>query len=231
VEILTMFRTLGHTLALLLLAALPLRAADPYSIKVTDNTSVPAEVPEAVGKLLSTRCVQFLDSAGQPILEFWPRKQVPVKATEEQIKNGLTYREIPESAILGAVRLVKQGSDYRKQKVPPGVYTLRLGAQPMDGDHMGTAPYSDFALLCPAKDDKNPGTMEAKALHELSAKTTNSHPGVWLLFPGTGAGPMPKLVNKGTGHWVLLYQTDIDAGGKKGTMSFGLTLVGVSPQA
>jgi hypothetical protein len=224
-------RTMGRAAALLLLAALPARAADPYSIKVVENAPAPADVAEPIHKLLSDRCIQLLDSGGQPILEVWLRKQVPAKATDEQIKNGLTYREVPETTLLGAVRLLKQWTDYRKQKLPPGVYTLRLGVQLMDGDHMGTAPYTDFALLCPAKSDKNPATLEAKALHELSAKSTNSHPGVWLLFPGRDAVATPKLLNKGDGHWVLFFQTEVTVGDKKAPFGIGLTLVGVSAQA
>jgi len=101
----------------------------------------------------------------------------------------------------------------------------------MDGDHMGTAQYAEFLLISPAADDKKAGTMEAKALQEMSAKATKGHPGVFLLFPGKDAGDAPKLVNKGEGHWVLMYKQAILAGDKKGTMQIGLTLVGVSPLA
>src|SRR5436305_1163606 len=86
--------------------------------------------------------------------------------------------------------------DMTLRNVGAGVYTLRLAYQPEDGDHMGTAPYAEFALACPAAEDKNADTMEAKALHELSAQTTKGHPSVWVLFPGKDAAE-PKLVNKG----------------------------------
>ena len=155
----------------------------------------------------------------------------PAKATEAQIKNGLTYREIPETTVVGAARVAKALTDYRKQTVKEGVYTLRLAFQPMDGDHMGTAQYSEFFLMSPAADDKKDGTMEAKALQEMSAKATNGHPCVWLLFPGKDAADEPKLVNKGEGHWVLVYKQPIAAGDKKGTMQIGLTLFGTSPAA
>src|SRR5262249_20716978 len=152
------------------------------------------------------RSVQLLDGKGDVLVEVWLRQAVPAKATEAQVKNGLTYREIPESTLLGAVRVVKQSTDYRKQKVPPGVYTLRLGYQPQDGDPMGTAPYNEFGLLCPAAEDKSDELLETKALAELSAKTTSNHPGVWLLFPGDKGVTDPKLVDKGDGHQVLMFQ-------------------------
>lgn len=226
------FRT-GFATAVVLLAALPLYAADnPYSVKVVEKSEPPKEVQEPIRKLLSDRCVQLLDAKGGVLAEAWFCKTIPAKATDNQIKNGLTYREIPESTVLGAIRFPKQTTDYRKQKIPAGVYTLRLGYQPMDGDHMGTAPYSEFCLMSPAADDKKADTMEGKALHELSAKTTNSHPGVLLLFPGgNDSKEMPALVNKGDGHWIVQLKQDVTVGDKKASINIGLTLIGASSQA
>jgi hypothetical protein len=222
-------RAMVGTAAVLLLAALPARAAD-YSIKIQDKAAAPKEVQEPIRKLLADRAIQLLDAKGEMLAEVWLCKEVPGKATEAQIKNGLTYRELSESAVLGAIRLHKDTTDYRKQKVKAGVYTLRLGYQPEDGDHMGTAPYAEFALMCPAADDKSADTMEAKALFELSALTTKGHPSVWLLYPGKDAGE-PKLLDKGEGTWVLMYKQPVAVGATKTSIGIGLTLVGVSSKA
>jgi hypothetical protein len=225
-----MSRLPGRAAVLLLLAAFPVRAADKPSIKAV-NTPPPKELAEPVRQLLGDRCVQLLDGKGEVLSEVWFRKEVPVKATEAQVKNGLTYREVPETTLLGALRVVKRASDYRKQRIPPGVYTLRLGYQPMDGDHMGTAPYSEFGLVSPAADDKKPDLLEPKGLQEMSAKVTNAHPGVFLLYPGKGAAAEPKLVDKGEGHWVLFYDLGAKVGGKKADLPIGLTLLGASSSA
>jgi hypothetical protein len=227
------FRTRAAAAALVVLAALPLRAADnPYTIKVAEKTEAPKEVNESIRQLLGDRCVQLLDDKGTLLAEVWFRKALPAKATDAQIKNGLTYREVPETTVVGAIRFPKQIIDYRKQKIPAGVYTLRLAYQPMDGDHMGTAPYSEFCLLSRAADDKKEGTMEAKALHEMSAKTTNGHPGVLLLFPGgKDAADAPKLLKKEDNHWVLEFKQPVEADGKKASINIGLVLVGVSAAA
>ncbi len=223
-------RTFG-TAAVLLLTALPLRAADnPYAVKVVD-AEPPKEVQEPIRKLLAGKCVQVSTAKGDALFELWFRKELPAKATEAQIKNGLTYREIPETTVVGAVKIDKAVTDYRKQAIKPGVYTLRLAFQPMDGDHMGTAQFSEVFLMSPADDDKTAATMEAQARHEMSAKATGAHPGVFLLFPGKDAGDEPKLVSKGEGHWVLMFKEPIAAGDKKGTMQIGLTLFGISPVA
>jgi hypothetical protein len=216
---------------LLLLAAPAARGADPCTLKVADSTAAPTELAEPVRKLLADRCVQVLNAKGDLVAELWFRAEVPARATEAQLRNGLTYREVAETTLVGAVRLPQAFTDYRKQKIMPGVYTLRLAFQPMDGDHQGTAPYSEFLLLCPAAEDTNPATMAAKALQEMSAKTTNSHPGVMLLFPGKGAAAEPKLANKGSGHWAVLLLLDAKAADKKGALPLALTVVGASSAA
>ncbi len=225
-----MLRNLSAVILLLLTAAFT-RAAD-YSIKTTE-TAPPTELGEDVRKLLDTKGVQLLDAKGDLLAELWFRKEVPSKATPEQVKNGLTYRELEQTTLMGAMHVVKQITDYRKQPIKPGVYTLRLGFQPQDGDHMGTAAYSEFLLACPAAEDKKPDTMPPMALQELSKKATGGgHPGVFLLFPcGKDAGDAPKLVDKGEGHRVLFLKEAINAGGTNGTIGVGMTLIGNSPSA
>ena len=174
--------------------------------------------------------MQLADAKGELTLELWFRTELPTKASEAQAQNGLTYREVPESTVVGAVRVVRQFIDFRKQKIKPGVYTLRLGFQPMDGDHMGTAPFSEFCLLCPAAEDKSPETLETKPLQELAGKTTGTHPGVMLLFPAKDAAE-PKLVDKGEGNWVLQFKQDAAVAGKKAPLGIAITVAGVSPAA
>ncbi len=215
----------------LLVLAAPGWSAPSYSVKTVAGAAPPKEVQEPIRQLLKNESVQLLDGKGNLLAELWFRKEVPVKATEAQVKNGLTYREVPLSTVVGVLRVPKALFDYRKQKVKEGVYTLRFAMQPMDGDHMGTAPYPEFCLASPAGEDRKPDLLETKALNELSAKTTEAHPSVFVLFPGAGASATPKLVDKGEGHWVLLLQLDAAAGGVKAKLDVGLTLVGTSSSA
>ena len=221
------FRTPRSVAAALVLVLMPVAARAQYTIKEAE-TDPPKELDKSIGDLLARNAVQFLDSKGDLLCEVWFRKDVPSDATAQQVKNGLTFREVQETTLLGAIRVDKQITDYRKQKIKPGVYTLRYGPQPMDGDHMGTAPYAEFVLASPAADDKTAAPLATKALHELSAKSTNRHPAILLLFPGTGAAAEPKLVNKGEGHWVLLQLLDAKAGDKKAKLPIGLVLIGAS---
>jgi hypothetical protein len=221
-----------HTLrgaAILVLVAATLAPAQEgkYSVKVA-TVEPPKELSEPIRKPLGSEAVEFLDAKGGRIATLWFRKEVPADATPEQVKNGLTYRELKETTVLGAARFDQQWSDYRKQKIKPGVYTLRLGFQPMDGDHMGTSPHPDFLLLVNAKEDKNANPVEPKELQEMSIKTMGtSHPGVLLLFPNNKPGAAPQLVNQPNNHLVLNTKEDVAVGGTKaGALGIGLTLVG-----
>jgi hypothetical protein len=222
-----MTRIIGWVIAALVLAGAPVEAfGAKYSVKM-ETAAVPKELKEPIAKLLSDRAVQLLDDKGTLLCELWFRKEIPVNATPIQVKNGLSYRELEESTILGAVRLPQLMTDYRKQKIQPGVYTVRLGFQPMDGDHMGTAPYSEFGLLLPAAMDEKPDTLPAKELRELSGKAAGgTHPAVFLLHPNNKPQDPPTLVNKGGGIWVLNLKEEVNAGGQKGSFGIALTLIG-----
>jgi hypothetical protein len=222
-------RAFGGLVLMFLVTTLPLRAADkPYVVKAAD-AEPPKDLQEPLRKLLAGKSVQVSNAKGDLLFELWFRKELPAKATEAQIKNGLTYHEISESTFVGAANVVKTITDYRKQMIMPGVYTLRLAFQPMDGDHMGTAPYSDFFLMSPAAEDKAGETMDVKALREMSGKSTGGHAAVFVLFPGKDAADEPKLVDKGEGQWVLMFKQPVVAGQNKATMQIGLTLFGTSP--
>jgi hypothetical protein len=224
-----MLRTIPWVVVLLAAAVPSWAAGAPYSIK-TATTPAPKEIKEPIAKLLSEQSLQLLDDKGAAVGEFWFRKEVPSKATPAQVKNGLTYRELDETTLLGAVRFDRQVTDYRKQKINPGVYTVRLGFQPMDGDHMGTSPHPEFGLLVPAAADEKPDPLaNAKELQEASSKAvvgSSSHPAVFLLVPVKKVEEAPKLSGMGGGKWVLYAKADVKAGDQKAALGIGLTVVG-----
>jgi hypothetical protein len=197
-----------------------------YKIKPV-KAEPPKELKDSIRKLLNDQAIQLLDAKEAPLCQVWFRKVLPAKATDEQIKNGLTYRELKETTLLGAIQFLKQGSDYRKQKIKPGVYTLRLAFQLMDGDHMGVSAHQEFCLLVSADKDKSPETFEPKALHERSTKSVSTtHPGCLMLFPYEKPKPEAHLASKGNNHWVLQAKEEVDADGKKTALGIGLNLIG-----
>jgi hypothetical protein len=195
------------------------------SVKV-EKSSPPAELNPAIGKLLKGEALQVLDGQGALICEVWLRQVLPADATPEQVKNGLTFREVKETTILGAVKFAKDWTDNRKQRVRAGVYTLRLGYQPMDGDHAGTSPHQDFVVLVAAGKDTRADTMDTKAMIDLSMKSIETgHPAVFMLWPNAKPAPMPQLVNK-SNHWILNVSQEATAAGMKATIGISLTLTG-----
>jgi len=218
-------------LAVLFLAvAVVAWAAEPaYRLDVAEKTAAPKEVADAVRAVLAESALQLRDGADQLVAEVWLRKELPGDATDAQVKNGLTYDEVPETTLLGVVRFAGDATDYRKQRVPAGVYTLRLAHQPQVGDHADTAPYNTFALAVNAADDRSPEPVEVEKMRQASAKVTEGHPSPWMLFPGgKDVGPAAKLLDKGKGHWVVYWKQAVKVGDKPATLGFGLTLVGVS---
>ena len=191
----------------------------------------PADLAEAVRKLLPGECEQVADAGGSLVAEVWFRDDIPTLATEEQAKNGLTYRELPPGVLLGAVRFPAPFVDYRKQTIPAGAYTLRFAVQPDIGDHTGTAPHPEFCLMSPAGKDKSAEPLAVKSLIERSSEVNEGkHPVVLLLFPNYAKDDGPKVVGKGDGVWVVNVRRPVAAGETKTTLGFGITVAGMWKQ-
>lgn len=206
--------------------------AKKYSVKPASNP-IPKDVSEPIQKLLNDSSIQLLDAAGAPMCEVWLRKEIPADATPEQIKTGVTFREVKQTEILGVIQFHKDMTDYRKQKIKAGVYTMRLAFQPTDGKHTAdVSDYHEFVLVIKAKADTKAALMEAKALHDKSGDSLDlAHPGVFMLWPNNKPGAEPSLAANAKNHWVLNTKTNLAVGGKAtGTsIGIGLTLIGHSP--
>lgn len=190
-----------------------------WTVKVIE-AGLPSELKAGVQAALSTAALEVRDETGKVVAVFWPRKELPLKD-----KGASGYATLAEGVLVGAVQWHQPWVDYRKQKVKPGVYTLRFARQPMDGDHMGTAPYNDFLLLVPAALDEKVDVLPVEELHELSGKSVGrKHPSMMLLFPyrkGNGAGA--QLTARPQDHLTLDFTVPVAGGGQLG---FALTVIG-----
>ncbi len=213
-------------LALLLLpAAVAARQDAPFSAK-SESLDPPAALAEPVRAAL-TKDALVVRAGDAVVMRVWFRDPIPVKATPEQLANGVTYREIPEGALVGAIEFPKAFTDFRKQELAAGVYTLRFAVQPDIGDHTGTAPHPDFCLLSPAAKDKSADPMEKKDLIELSSTVNEGkHPAVLLLFPNFDKAAGVTVVGKGDGVWVATTRRAVAADGAKATLGFAVTVAG-----
>jgi hypothetical protein len=221
-------------LAVCLISSASSQEGKNYSIKTASNP-VPKDVSEPIQKLLADSSIQLLDKAGTPICEVWFRKDIPAEAAPEQIKTGVTYREVKQTEILGVIQFHKDWSDYRKQKIKTGVYTMRLAYQPADGKHTSDiSDFQEFVLVTSAKADTKADLMNPKALHEASGDSIGSgHPGVFMLWPNNKPAKEPVLDARPKNHWVLSVKNNVVVAGKATNANFGigLNLVGHSPAA
>jgi hypothetical protein len=209
--------------------ALPgrLTAAEPTFTAKYEKLDPPGALAEPVRKLLAPDALVVRGDGDAVVMRVWFRAEIPAKATAEQVKNGLTYREIPEGTVVGAIEFPHPFTDYRRQEIPAGVYTLRFAVQPDIGDHTGTAPHPDFCLMSPAAKDTSADPIDKKDLIELSSTVNEGrHPAVLLLFPNFAKDAGPKVLAKGDGVWVATTRRAVQAGAEKATLGFAVTVAG-----
>src|SRR5829696_6497017 len=107
------------------------------------------------------------------------RHATPAQAKPAGPEGAVLFPVLQEGVLLGALRFPGEGHDYRDQTIASGVYTLRYGLLPVNGDHLGVSPNRDYALLLPAAKDKELAPLARKTLEERSAEAAGtSHPAV-----------------------------------------------------
>jgi hypothetical protein len=200
-----------------------------FSAKI-EKQEPPKAIADTIRALLDPQAF-VIREGDRVVMTIWFRKEIPVKANEEQVKNGLTYREIPEGTLVGALEFPKTFTDYRKQELPAGVYTLRFAVQPDIGDHTGTTPQPEFCLICPASEDKNEESIDKKKLIELSSKVNEGrHPAVLLLWPNNARDDSVRVIDKGSGVLVATITRAVAAEDIKAKLGFAVTVAGVRRQ-
>ena len=180
------------------LALLPAAFAEEYTAE--SGAPAPESLPEATRKMIASEGVT-VKAGDVAVVSFWMRSAPFEGAPAGGF--GVRFDNVPEGAFLGVLEFPEKGSDFREQSVPPGVYTIRFGLHPEDGNHMGVAPSRDFALLAPVDQDLEVAkNFDFDGIVELSAKVGNPHPTVARLeLPEGDEGP--NLWENDYEHWVL----------------------------
>jgi hypothetical protein len=181
----------------LFLAAKLATAAD-HTVQVGEKPP-PKEAAESIRAVLQAKAIQ-LKTGEKPALELWLRQEVPLKTKPSSASEALGA--IAETTLLGIVSLSGDFQDYKGNDIPKGVYTARLGLQPQDGDHLGTADFPYFMVLIPADSDKDlNGIDKFKPMVKASGKAIPSgHPAVLSLRPASGEGKTPSLTEPNAEH-------------------------------
>ena len=178
----------------------------------------PAEVAAAILATLNKAGSKIVADKGAYV-EIWLRSTMPTGPNTGE--SSVTLPTIPPGALLGVLRFSAKGSDRRGQTIAAGVYTLRYGDYPVNGNHQGVAPQRDFLVLVPAALDKSTDAVsDFDALMELSRKASATpHPAV-LSFSKADADQKPGFEKQGEKDWVLTT--------KLGDTLVSITLIGAA---
>src|SRR6476660_9571088 len=95
--------------ALSFVALFTVAAEAKLSVKV-EKVEPSAKLAEPVRKLLDPEALVVRDGDAV-VMRIWFRAEIPGKANEDQIKNGISYREIPEGTLVGAIELPAKFTD------------------------------------------------------------------------------------------------------------------------
>lgn len=197
-----MFIRFTHLVVVSLLAvwSTGLWAADPQLEK---SGAPPDSIPAAFKDQLQPAGLKVTVD-GKVLGEFWMRKELP---TQEGANSGLSihFTAIPDGTFAGVVQFPENWKDYKGQSIPAGMYSLRYGIEPADGNHMGVSTYRDFFMLLPVAEDKDPtALLKTQDMLELSAKAAGTnHPAVLALFPVWDEVTEPKLYKNDVDQWTL----------------------------
>lgn len=150
-------------------------------------------------------------------LDFWFVKQLAVRGAAE-------WSAVDEGALIGVVRVAGPYHDIRGRVVKPGVYTLRYGLQPQDGDHLGVSPFREFLLVSPAASDSKASAAGHDGAVELAKLTTGiSHPGVMSIDPPAATKGLLEIHTTELGHKAVIVEVPTSAGAP---LRFGIVVVG-----
>ena len=132
---------------------------------------------------LANEGYRVVDDQGKTYAEFWLRKSIPASEAPSGPQGAVQFPFLGSGELLGALRYPGEGRDYRDQSINKGVYTLRYGLQPVNGDHLGVSIFRDYALLLPASKDTTVAPLKKKPMEERSAESAGtSHPAVLILL-------------------------------------------------
>ena len=213
----------------MILAALAAALAADFTIEPLKEPP-PKDLSPPLREILQHEGIRLLDKEAKPLLDLWLRKEIPRKREEGEKPSGVKFPEMEEGTFLGALRTHRKHVDFRDTTIPQGLFTLRYGIQPVDGNHVGVSESRDFVLLCPVAEDAKPEPIEGKTLERLSSKVSGSkHPSLLYLLPMQGDRVLPALVADSEKEWRILDLRVPFAGEKEKSLRLGLVLVGTAP--
>ena len=189
-----------RSLVSLVLAGAAAASAETYKHEAAG--APPAELAPAIAATLQEKGHRVLSADGKVWCEVWFAKAPPKGPVTSEAE--VTWKTMVPFSVVGAIKWPAQGIDRRGQQIKPGVYTLRYGNYPINGDHLGVAPQRDFLVMSNAAADLDPKPLaKFDDLMNFSRKVSGAaHPAVlsmWLVESNFE----PGLSQAGEHDWAL----------------------------
>jgi hypothetical protein len=176
----------------------------------------PADLAPAISSLLQANGAKVV--VGDATLDIWWVQSIG--------GDGPGWSGVESGTLVGTVRVTGPFKEIRGKVVAPGVYTLRYGLQPQNGDHLGISTYRDFLLLSPASIDKDPKVLGFDGVVALSKQVIGtSHPASLSIDPPEDApGAVLSAYKNDSGHDGVVFEVQRKP---SGTIKFGLIVSGL----
>jgi hypothetical protein len=202
-------------IVLCLLAIVPAVLAQPKAAALAEKP--PGDLAPAIVSALQGAGSRI--NIGAATLDVWWAQSVATNG------EGSGWSNVESGALVGAMRVSGAFKEIRGKVVSPGVYTLRYGQQPQNGDHLGISPYREFLLISPAAVDTDPKVLGFDGVVALSKQVIGtSHPASLSLDPPEDApGAVLSAYKNDSGHDGVVFEIKKAAG----TVKFGLIVSGL----
>jgi hypothetical protein len=194
----------------------------------------PSSIGPEILKSLDGQAFRLQDEKGGDFARIWLCQATPGSDKPVGPKGTIQFPFLADGELLGVLEFAQEGHDYRDQAIAKGVYTMRYGLQPVNGDHLGVSTYRDYVLLLPAAKDKTPTTPARKQMEERSAESAGtSHPASFLLLmapPGAKSEPAVRHdTDKQTWSVILPLRLKVKGNGEPIVYPVQLVVVGAAP--
>jgi hypothetical protein len=196
--------------------------------------AAPSGLGPEIQRHLAGQAYRIQDEKGGDFARIWLGQAIPGSERPSGPKGTIQFPFLADGELLGVLEFVQEGHDYRDQPIAKGVYTMRYGLQPVNGDHLGVSDYRDYILLLPAAKDKTPATPARKQLEERSAESAGtSHPASFLLLMAPPGAKSEASVRHDTAKetWsvILPLRLQVKGNGDPIIYPVQLVLIGTAP--
>jgi len=181
----------------------------------------PSPIAPAIAALLQQSGIKAI--VGGATLDIWWAQAIALTV------DGPGWSSVESGTLVGAMRVSGSYKEIRGKVVAPGIYTLRYGLQPQNGDHLGISTFREFLVVSPAAVDTDPKVLGFDGVVALSKQVIGtSHPaGMSIDPPEDAPGALLSTYKNESGHDGIVFEVPRSLDGKAaGTVKFGLIVSG-----